>query len=100
MIRRPPRSTLFPYTTLFRSRTWCSDAIDLDVAVTRIAPGERSTFEWKRLDHLMATRASVGRVVSLLGFTAANVPALRTHAEVERTATFFAVLCTRLGSLL
>src|SRR5256885_12621171 len=31
MIRRPPRSTLFPYTTLFRSRcssragSWCSD---------------------------------------------------------------------------
>src|SRR2546430_6182795 len=25
MIRRPPRSTLFPYTTLFRSNTWpCS----------------------------------------------------------------------------
>src|SRR5947209_12359597 len=23
MLRRPPRSTLFPYTTLFRSR-WCS----------------------------------------------------------------------------
>src|SRR2546422_5250446 len=23
MIRRPPRSTLFPYTTLFRSRTGC-----------------------------------------------------------------------------
>src|SRR3712207_7836123 len=22
MIRRPPRSTLFPYTTLFRSETW------------------------------------------------------------------------------
>src|SRR2546430_7238591 len=22
MIRRPPRSTLFPYTTLFRSRMW------------------------------------------------------------------------------
>src|SRR2546426_8671015 len=25
MIRRPPRSTLFPYTTLFRSKCW-SDA--------------------------------------------------------------------------
>src|SRR2546430_9972923 len=24
MIRRPPRSTLFPYTTLFRSSTWSS----------------------------------------------------------------------------
>src|SRR3712207_6881332 len=23
MIRRPPRSTLFPYTTLFRSKTFC-----------------------------------------------------------------------------
>src|SRR6266581_6157169 len=29
MIRRPPRSTLFPYTTLFRSRV----ARDLDTAV-------------------------------------------------------------------
>src|SRR2546426_11291843 len=27
MIRRPPRSTLFPYTTLFRSRHW-QDQID------------------------------------------------------------------------
>src|SRR5256885_13279384 len=30
MIRRPPRSTLFPYTTLFRSRTVASErALDL-----------------------------------------------------------------------
>src|SRR2546422_11417507 len=28
MIRRPPRSTLFPYTTLFRSRFDPSDAIE------------------------------------------------------------------------
>src|SRR3712207_9023419 len=27
MIRRPPTSTLFPYTTLFRSRTWLSPAM-------------------------------------------------------------------------
>src|SRR2546427_4834417 len=26
MIRRPPRSTLFPYTTLFRSKTFVSEA--------------------------------------------------------------------------
>src|SRR2546427_2427952 len=25
MIRRPPRSTLFPYTTLFRSQVWTRD---------------------------------------------------------------------------
>src|SRR5689334_24891285 len=29
MIRRPPRSTLFPYTTLFRSRTMQSDLSEL-----------------------------------------------------------------------
>src|SRR2546428_7113558 len=28
MIRRPPRSTLFPYTTLFRSRARDADAAD------------------------------------------------------------------------
>src|SRR2546426_4363410 len=25
MIRRPPRSTLFPYTTLFRSQNYCAE---------------------------------------------------------------------------
>src|ERR1051326_2815289 len=33
MIRRPPRSTLFPYTTLFRSRTIDGTAIDLPAIV-------------------------------------------------------------------
>src|SRR3712207_9366331 len=29
MIRRPPRSTLFPYTTLFRSHGWPGSVIEL-----------------------------------------------------------------------
>src|SRR5258708_20751800 len=33
MIRRPPRSTLFPYTTLFRSRA--ADVVALDLTVER-----------------------------------------------------------------
>src|SRR2546426_6871721 len=32
MIRRPPRSTLFPYTTLFRSRVGVQDRVELDPA--------------------------------------------------------------------
>src|SRR5688572_32713804 len=36
MIRRPPRSTLFPYTTLFRS-----DDPNEEVLVQRIEPRER-----------------------------------------------------------
>src|SRR3712207_7578686 len=35
MIRRPPRSTLFPYTTLFRS----VDIIRLDRALRQYGPG-------------------------------------------------------------
>src|SRR2546422_3068790 len=31
MIRRPPRSTLFPYTTLFRSEVSCKDRILIQV---------------------------------------------------------------------
>src|SRR2546429_4413721 len=34
MIRRPPRSTLFPYTTLFRSRVIAATNRDLKVAMT------------------------------------------------------------------
>src|SRR5256885_9308240 len=41
MIRRPPRSTLFPYTTLFRSRNVLSLAFDRN---WREGSGERALF--------------------------------------------------------
>src|SRR2546430_11602809 len=34
MIRRPPRSTLFPYTTLFRSGRWAWFSVALLVLIT------------------------------------------------------------------
>src|SRR3712207_8883173 len=39
MIRRPPRSTLFPYTTLFRSPT--GDTISIDVVDLERQAGRR-----------------------------------------------------------
>src|SRR5438876_6455775 len=39
MIRRPPRSTLFPYTTLFRS------GLFEDVRLDRLQPGEKFAVE-------------------------------------------------------
>src|SRR2546430_9469002 len=53
MIRRPPRSTLFPYTTLFRSSRWrrrngravlggFAGAAQLHVEAARPAAGEHS----------------------------------------------------------
>src|SRR3712207_7177958 len=37
MIRRPPRSTLFPYTTLFRSRGVVADLVAARPQVPRLA---------------------------------------------------------------
>src|SRR3712207_8891751 len=39
MIRRPPRSTLFPYTTLFRSRRW----IPITPVLVDVQPGSHLT---------------------------------------------------------
>src|SRR2546425_10564401 len=36
MIRRPPRSTLFPYTTLFRSRLQDHAAVRIELVVPRV----------------------------------------------------------------
>src|SRR2546428_7451553 len=38
MIRRPPRSTLFPYTTLFRSRAHV-EVLDLTIAEAMVKAG-------------------------------------------------------------
>src|SRR2546430_13459154 len=41
MIRRPPRSTLFPYTTLFRSRVHFSHPLARSAVYQAAAPGDR-----------------------------------------------------------
>src|SRR5258708_18928425 len=63
MIRRPPRSTLFPYTTLFRSRrsaaqrscgrfaTWSAET--RAAASRRRARSEEHTSELQSPDHLV-----------------------------------------------
>src|SRR2546426_7011371 len=43
MIRRPPRSTLFPYTTLFRSRQW------------ELIPGEFSSSRETNWNHCISS---------------------------------------------
>src|SRR3712207_8874267 len=41
MIRRPPRSALFPYTTLFRSGSWAASS-----SVTSRTLGRRASFSF------------------------------------------------------
>src|SRR5256885_17161835 len=63
MIRRPPRSTLFPYTTLFRSDTEAVIARDPDIIIAAAPPGEGAAWlaDWKRFATLTAVRG--GRLV-------------------------------------
>src|SRR5256886_15007810 len=61
MIRRPPRSTLFPYTTLFRSVIgWC-------VWVTQRIETYREAQRQRRwLDHVLPDRL-LGKTLTILG---------------------------------
>src|SRR3712207_7513758 len=43
MIRRPPRSTLFPYTTLFRSTVCVEAGLGLDQAILKVSEELRIT---------------------------------------------------------
>src|SRR3712207_8715312 len=58
MIRRPPRSTLFPYTTLFRSRR---DVLGLDRDTGRHAAAREGRVDAvERLDDRLAARHALG----------------------------------------
>src|SRR5256885_10607761 len=63
MIRRPPRSTLFPYTTLFRSlrRDGTGELQSLDAVVPR-AQIEAPRPQHRRL-RLVRRRAELGRLL-------------------------------------
>src|SRR2546429_7157535 len=54
MIRRPPRSTLFPYTTLFRSDD------PAPVVARAVEPAERAGFDAKRVRPLQFHGAVIG----------------------------------------
>src|SRR2546422_9493710 len=86
MIRRPPRSTLFPYTTLFRSRSGrpgqhLREALFLVLAVALLAEAALAAVAPRRLPGLVplgsATAAALRATgtVLVLGATALMLPA-------------------------
>src|SRR3712207_8936247 len=98
MIRRPPRSTLFPYTTLFRSRADAGDAeavaaacAGVDVVyylIHALSTGGEFEETDRRTARVMARaaqEAGVGRMVYLGGLEPRGEelsPHLRSRAEV------------------
>src|SRR6202171_3343627 len=64
MIRRPPRSTLFPYTTLFRSRQ--GPAIFGNSNVHELGDTHLSTFEFRSEEHTSELQSPNNLVCRLL----------------------------------
>src|SRR5690242_21009461 len=80
MIRRPPRSTLFPYTTLFRS------------LAHRARPGRRRPPSGRRLlDRAGLARA--GRVPPHPGRGAAARPATRSEEHTSELQSHVNLVC-------
>src|SRR3712207_7174353 len=64
MIRRPPRSTLFPYTTLFRSTsTTCRCCTSSPSAVARWSPGSPATRSEEHTSELQSRQYLVCRLL-------------------------------------
>src|SRR2546430_9408944 len=90
MIRRPPRSTLFPYTTLFRSRDGVAATVGIDVgkyellAVCRWADG-RFTRPWR-----VRNPDEIAALVALLEQDRKSTRLNSSHSQIS-----YAVFCLK-----
>src|SRR5258706_7990084 len=91
MIRRPPRSTLFPYTTLFPSPT-ASDACDPNPSVTEISdvttpgtcPGNYTrTKTWRAVDACGKESTTVTQTITALDITALVITGQGADATID-----------------
>src|SRR3712207_8202854 len=90
MMRRPPRSTLFPYTTLFRSPAWLADGLRYVVAVlavvTLIAAAQSGMLGLSRLAYSLATNRQIPSALGDRKSTRLN----SSHANIS-----YAVFCLK-----
>src|SRR5438034_2217008 len=63
MIRRPPRSTLFPYTTLFRSETVEDDEREREVDFSRMEEMAENEKVYQRVEDRKSTRLNSSHTV-------------------------------------
>src|SRR2546427_7001803 len=82
MIRRPPRSTLFPYTTLFRSRSGGAVLFDDEHQGLAAAYDPAKFYNDPRLYGTIGVLAAVWLVWGL-GGTRLRLPAMRVPAPRE-----------------
>src|SRR2546430_3664186 len=83
MIRRPPRSTLFPYTTLFRSPT---SILTQPTAVSTWVPSQDRTSCWQRSEEHTSELQSQSNLVC------------RLLLEKKKTTTLTIIRVTVIGA--
>src|SRR2546430_5803526 len=84
MIRRPPRSTLFPYTTLFRSPLEVQFQSELDL------PSARSSIRSTQLGGGLAESAGIGDIVP-----GNNIDRKSTRLNSSHSQISYAVFCLK-----
>src|SRR5690554_7682265 len=92
MIRRPPRSTLFPYTTLFRSAAEVLDSVIVAHAQTQQAQ--------VALDHVTGAHAQRGGEAAVDAVDASDLEALpedrkSTRLNSSHVRISYAVFCLK-----
>src|SRR5256885_7439981 len=75
MIRRPPRSTLFPYTTLFRSDPAHRGGVAVVAAGRRAAPGRHRDRQDRKSTRLNSSHLVISYAVFCLKKKKKNCPA-------------------------
>src|SRR5256885_8588550 len=80
MIRRPPRSTLFPYTTLFRSR----------IVATGISA---QLLEWKGIEATEKLAASSNAKVVIIGNPKNGLPLVRSEEHTSELQSPCNLVC-------
>src|SRR2546426_8585971 len=88
MIRRPPRSTLFPYTTLFRSLPLASVVADLNSDM--VGRNAKDTLAVIGREH-----SNLGRVVDSIALAHPELDRKSTRLNSSHLVISYAVFCLK-----
>src|SRR4051794_41275613 len=90
MIRRPPRSTLFPYTTLFRSGVWTYSLNNADAAVNALnSTGANTTLS----DSFTVTTVDGTQQTVTVTINGANDAAVRSEEHTSELQSPVHLVC-------
>src|SRR5260221_2239886 len=91
MIRRPPRSTLFPYTTLFRSHVVAREA----GGITQHIGAYQIEFEKKKITFIDTPGHAAFNKMRARGARATDLDRKSTRLNSSHTVISYAVFCLK-----